>query len=308
MNIIFMGSGEFAVPTLRALAKVAVVCAVYTQPDRPAGRHLQVTAPPVKEEALSLGLPLEQPGKLNEPGEIKKVEALQPDAIIVAAYGQLIPQAILDIPRLGPINLHASLLPKYRGAAPIHWAIMRGERQTGITTFSMDAGLDTGPLLLQRAIRIEADDTVLTVESKLAQVGSLLVLETLDLLAEERLRSIPQDELLTSKAPKLSKEDGQIQWSKSAQELHNFVRGTFPYPGAFTLFEGLRLKLHRSHVADDSTTGRAGEVVGITQNQLFIQTGKGVLELSEVQPASKPRMNAGDFARGYHLSRGSRLG
>ena len=305
MNIVFMGSGEFAVPTLRALAKVAQVRAVYTQPDRPAGRHLQLRPPPVKVEALELGLPVHQPERCRDPEVAAQIQALQPDALVVAAYGQIVPQAILDLPRLGPINLHASLLPKYRGAAPIHWALIRGEKQTGVTTFFMTAGLDAGPLLLQRALRIEPDDNVLTLEGKLSQVGAFLMLETLDLLAEERLRAVPQDELLVTLAPKLSKRDGQIDWSAPACALDCFVRGTYPFPGAHTFFRGGRVKVHKAKLADRQANDAApGEVVGLTPDGVFVQAGRGVLELVELQPASKPRMSAADFANGHRLAKG----
>lgn len=307
MKIVFFGTGEFAVPTLRALAKVADVKAVYTQPDRPAGRHLKLTSPPVKLEANALDLPLFQPERCTDQEVVSHIQRLKPDAITVAAYGQIIPQSILDIPRLGPINLHASLLPKYRGAAPIHWAIINGEKQTGVSTFFMDAGMDSGPLLLQHAIRIEKDDSVLTVEGKLAQVGSFLMLETLDLLAQERLRAVKQDELLVSKAPKLRKSDGLIDWRKSAEALDCFVRGTYPFPGAFTHNNGHRLKILHATVADKESEGPSGQIVGITKDSILVQTGKGVLTLHEVQPASKPKMNAADYARGYHLSKGDML-
>lgn len=305
MRIVFMGSGEFAVPTLRALAKVVQVQAVYTQPDRPAGRHLQLRPPPVKIEALELGLPIFQPERCRDPRVVAQIEGLHPDALVVAAYGQIVPQIILDLPRLGPINLHASLLPKYRGAAPIHWAIIMGEKQTGVTTFFMNSGLDTGPLLLQRAIRIEPDDHVLTLEGKLSQVGALLMLETLDLLAEERLRAVPQDELLVTHAPKLKKPDGEIDWNKAAADLSCFVRGTYPFPGAHTFCQGIRLKVHQVAVSDPTVRDAApGEIVGLTHDRVFVQSGQGVLELIEVQPDSKPRMPASDFANGHRLAKG----
>jgi len=308
MNIVLMGTGEFAVPALRALAKVAHIQAVYTQPDRPAGRGLHLGSSPVKQEAVGLNLDVWQPQSLSEPSVAEHIRQLKPDAIIVSDFGQLVPQAILDLSRLGAINLHSSLLPQYRGAAPIHWAIINGEKQTGVTTFFMDASMDTGPLLLQRAIRIEVEDNALTLESKLAQVGALLVLETLDLLAEERLRAVRQDDHLASVAPKLTKQDGQINWNKSAPELFNLVRGTNPYPGAFSFANKTRLKVHTARVADDKVRGNVGEIVGLTPDTLLVQTGQGVLELLEVQPASKPRMSAGDFARGYRLTRSMVLG
>lgn len=304
MKIVFMGSGIFAVPMLRALAKVVEVQGVFTQPDRPAGRHLKLTPPPVKEEAESLDLPIFQPEKLRTPVVVQQIQEFHPDAIVVGSYGQIIPQDILDVPRLGPINLHASLLPKYRGAAPIHWAIMNGERQTGVSTFFMDAGVDTGSILLQRAIRIEPDDNVVTVESKLAKVGSFLMLETLDLLSEERLRAVRQDDLIATKAPKLKKEDGQVDWSKNAWMLDCFVRGTYPFPGAYTFINDHRLKIHKAEMVDQEATGNPGEIVGLAADRVLVQTGQGVIELQEVQPASKARMSAGDFAHGYHIEKG----
>lgn len=304
MKIVFMGSGIFAVPMLRALAKVVEIQGVFTQPDRPAGRHLKLTPPPVKEEAESLDLPIFQPETLKTPEITDQIKEFHPDAIVVGAYGQIIPQDILDVPRLGPINLHASLLPKYRGAAPIHWAIINGERQTGVSTFFMDAGVDTGPILLRRAIRIDPDDNVITVESKLAKVGSFLMLETLDLLSQERLRAVRQDDSIATKAPKLKKEDGQVDWSKSAWMLDCFVRGTYPFPGAYTFINDHRLKIHKAEMVDKEATGNPGEIVGIAADRILVQAGQGVIELKEVQPASKARMSAGDFAHGYHIEKG----
>lgn len=308
MNILFMGSGEFAVPTLRALAKVAKVQAVFTQPDRPAGRHLRLKASAVKQEALHLALPVCQPDRLKDPDVVKQIEGFHPDALVVASYGQIVPKAVLDIPRLGPINLHGSLLPRLRGAAPVQWAILNGERQTGVTTFFMDPGLDSGPLLLQRAIRIEPEDNALTLESKLAQVGSLLMLETLDLLSEERLRAVPQDPELVTTAPKLKRDDGFIPWERTARSLDSFVRGMYPDPGAFTFFGGNRLKVHRARVVDEQRVGPPGQIVGLTADAMWVQTGAGVLELLAVQPASRSMMSAGDFARGYRLDKGALLG
>ncbi len=308
MKLVFIGSGEFAVPTLRALAKVTQVRAVVTQPDRPAGRGLQLKPTPAKEEAQRFDLPIHQFERLKEPSTCAQLEAYEPDVLVVASYGKIVPQSILDVPRIGAINLHASLLPKYRGAAPIHWAIIEGEWQTGVTTFFMDTGMDTGPLLMHHAVRIDEDDNVLTLESKLAQVGALLMLETLERLSKDALRPVPQDEALATKAPKLKKQDGQINWHKSAHELYNFVRGTYPYPGAYTFLQAQRLKVHSAAIADEAAQGTPGEITGVMQNTLLVQTGRGVLELVEVQPASRPRMSAGDFARGQRLGKNQRLG
>lgn len=308
MKIVFLGSGEFAVPTLRALARVTELQAVVTQPDRPAGRGLSLRPTPVKEEALRLELTLRQYPSLRDAAVAEELRAWTPDALVVAAYGKILPPQLLEIPKLGAINLHASLLPKYRGAAPIHWALIRGERQSGVTTFFMDAGMDSGPLLLQHAVRIEEEDNVLTLESKLAQVGALLVLETLERLTKGDLRPVPQDEALVTFAPKLKKQDGQLFWNEPARALFNRVRGTTPYPGAYTFFEKLRLKVHRARVADEETTGTAGQVVSVQDESLLVQTGRGVLELLEVQPASRSSMSAGAFARGYRLQPGCRLG
>jgi len=305
MKIVFMGSGIFAVPMLRALAKVVEIQGVFSQPDRPSGRHLKLTPPPVKEEAEELNLPIFQPETLKTPEIVEQLQRFKPDAIVVGAYGQIIPQNILDIPRLGPINLHASLLPKYRGAAPIHWAIMNGEKQTGVTTFFMEADVDTGAILLQKATRIESDDNVITVESKLAHIGSFLMLETLDLLSEERLRAVKQDDSIATNAPKLHKELGQVDWSRNARQLDCFVRGTHPFPSAYTFINEHRLKIHKAIMVDDaSTDAKPGEIVGLTTDVILVQTGRGVIELKEVQPASKARMGAGDFANGYHLEKG----
>lgn len=307
MRLIFIGSGAFGLPTLRALTQRHEVLAVYTKPDHPAGRGYQLTASPVKEEALRLRLTVRQPQKINEAAD--QMAALQPEATIVVAFGQILRKALLEIPKHGAINLHASLLPAYRGAAPIQWAIMRGKPQTGVATFLIDEGLDTGPILLQRAFPISLEETTATLEPKLADLGAELMLETLEGLAKGSLRPEPQDDARASYAPKITKSMGQIDWAKPTREVFNLIRALNPAPGAYTFYGGKRLKIYASRVVE-SPMGEAspGQVIGLTSDGFLIMTREGALELLEVQPESKPRMKAIDFAHGYRVSLGGRLG
>jgi len=299
-------------PTLRALAAHPDfdVALVVTRPDKPAGRGLKLHPTPIKELAQELDLPLFQPEKVNR--EVERLKELKPDVTVVVAYGQILSRDVIAVPRLGTVNLHASLLPKYRGAAPVQWALMRGETVTGVTTFLIDEGLDTGPILLQREVPIAPEDTAGTLEKKLAEVGADLMVETLVGLRDGTVRPRPQDDAQATYAPKITKEMARIDWTKSAQELHNLVRAMEPTPGAFTFYKGRRLKVHRTRVVPEppssGSKGEPGTVVGVGDEGLRVATGGGVLELLEVHPEGKRRMSGRDFANGYRVREGERLG
>ena len=295
-------------PTLRALAAHPDfdVALVVTRPDRPAGRGLKLHPTPIKELAQELGLPLLQPEKINR--EVEYLKELQPDVAVVVAYGQILSKDVIEVPRLGTVNLHASLLPKYRGAAPVQWALMRGETVTGVTTFLIDEGLDTGPILLQREVPISPEDTAGTLEKKLAEVGAELMIETLKGLRDGTIRPKPQDDSQATYAPKITKELARIDWAKSAPEIHNLVRAMEPVPGAFTFYKSRRLKVHRTRVVPEPPSGgEPGEVLGVGDEGLWVATGDGILELLEVQPEGKRRMSGRDFANGYRVQEGEVL-
>lgn len=295
-------------PTLRALAARPdfEVVLVLTRPDRPAGRGLKLRPTPVKELAQELGLPLFQPEKVNR--EVERLRELRPDVTVVVAYGQILSKDVIEVPRLGTVNLHASLLPKYRGAAPVQWALIKGETVTGVTTFLIDEGLDTGPILLQREVPIAPEDTAGSLERKLAEVGAELMVETLEGLREGTLDPQPQDDAQATYAPKITQEMARLDWTKSAQELHHWVRALEPVPGAFTLFRGRRLKVHRTRVLPEAPAkGEPGAIVGVGEEGLRVAASDGVLELVEVHPEGKRRMSGRDFANGYRVRVGERL-
>ncbi len=306
MKLIFVGTAPLGVPTLRAIAHEHEVLAVFTQPDRPAGRHLQLKPSPIKEAALELKLPIYQPEKINR--EVEFIKQLQPELIFTCAYGQILSKKLLSVPPKGCVNLHASLLPKYRGAAPIQWAIVNGEQFTGLTTFIMDAGVDDGPLLLKESIVIIDDDTTATLHERMASIAPDLSLETLDGLDKGTLQPQPQDHAQATYASKITDEMARIDWSKSAWQIHNLIRGFNPVPGAFTFLNGARLKVHQSRVLESTNEGKPGEILGAGQIGMPVQTGQGALELLEVQPESRRRMSALDFVRGHKEAVGVRLG
>jgi len=307
-NLVFCGTPRFAVPTLeKLLASGFSVPLVVTQPDRPRGRGLELAPSPVKARALELGLPITQPDKIkNNPEFQGQISSLNPDAIIVVGYGRMIPQWMLDLPRHGNINLHASLLPKYRGAAPIQWAIARGESVTGVTTMCIDAGLDTGDVLLQKEIPITPEDTAETLGPHLAVIGAGLMVETLRGLETGEVKPHPQDNAKATLAPILKKEDGRIDFHRMAQETCNRLRGFQPWPGAFTTFRGKALQVWAAKPSTSETTPGEFAVQG---DRLFVGSGKSTaLELLELQPEGKKRMPARDFVHGYRPTTGEKLG
>lgn len=310
MNVVFCGTPQSAVPALEKLAQAGFsVRLVVTQPDRPAGRGMEVSASPVKQVAQKLGLAVAQPEKIKNNEELRtRMEQISPAAIVVVGYGRIIPKWMIDLPPLGNINLHFSLLPKYRGAAPVQWAIARGETVTGVTTMRIDEGLDTGDILLQCEEAIADDDTALTLAPRLATVGAELMVETLCGLEAGTVTPRPQDDSQATLAPILKKEDGWMDFSLSARELSNRLRGFQPWPGAYTRFRGRNLHVWAARVSGLPLSAAPGEVV-ITDGRLMVACGSdSLLELLEVQPEGKKRMPARDFLHGYRPQSGARLG
>ena len=307
-NLVFCGTPQFAVPALEKLVESAFkVCLVLTQPDRPKGRGLGLVASPVKQTALRLGLELYQPEKIKHNEELRsKLNEIAPAAIIVVGYGRIIPGWMLQLPKYGNINLHASLLPKYRGAAPIQWAIANGEQVTGVTTMRIDEGLDTGDILLQKELAVLDEDTAETVSPRLAAIGAELMVETLRGLAEGTLTPSPQKDDGATLAPILKKEDGRIDFNRHAQEIYNRLRGFQPWPGAFTTF---RRKTLNITAAKPSGEGVPESQLLVKDDRLFVGCGNAtVLELLEVQPEGKKRISARDFVHGYRPEVGEKAG
>jgi methionyl-tRNA formyltransferase len=290
-----MGSPDFAVPSLRALAVDYPIVGVVTQPDREAGRGRRLVAPPVKLAALELGLPVIQPEKLRAPETMAQLEAWHPDLIVVAAFGQILRLAILDLPRYGCVNVHGSLLPRWRGAAPIQAAILAGDEQTGVTIMKMDSGVDTGPMLSQRALPIEADDTAGSLFEILSTLGADLLMETLPGYLDGKIALHPQPEEGVTHAPMLKKDDGQLDFALSAEELTRRVRAFNPWPGAFFEWQGGLMKVHQAHAVE----GRAEPGAHLVfQKSPAIGTGDGILVLDIVQPAGKKAMEGKSFLAG----------
>jgi methionyl-tRNA formyltransferase len=311
MDLVFCGTPEFAVPTLKELVEAGyTVRLVVTQPDRPSGRGQELAAPPVKHLAQSLGLPIVQPDKIKNNVEFRaQLEGMKPEAIIVVGYGRIIPKWMIDIPPHGNINLHASLLPKYRGAAPIQWAIAQGETVTGVTTMRIDEGLDTGDILLQGAMEIDAEDTAVTLAPRLAAMGAELMIETLPGLEAGTIQPRRQDHTQATLAPVLKKEDGQIDFNGGAPEILNRLRGFQPWPGAFTSSRGKNLALHRVRLAAYGLGPLLPGEMKVAGEDLFVGCGGGtVLQILELQPEGKRRMSAKDFIHGYRPKAGERLG
>ena len=307
MRVVFLGTGEFARPALSRLADRHRVDLVVTQPDRPAGRHAEPCPPPVKELAWSLGLSLLQPERANAPDAVDRIRSVDPDILVVAAYGQLLKPEVLGSARRGAVNIHASLLPAYRGAAPIQWAILRGERITGVTTFQLDRGMDTGPLLLQRSLEIDPNETAGDLERRIATLGADLILETLDGLERGTIVPRPQPESGASLAPRLSRDDGRVDWTKTAAEIHNLVRGTSPWPGAWTLLRGERIKLLRTARTEVGVGSVETGAVGPRESrQLLVGCADELLEVLEIQREGRPPTSGREFLNGLRV--GARLG
>jgi methionyl-tRNA formyltransferase len=310
MKLVFCGTPMFAVASLERLHAAGFeIQLVVTQPNRPQGRGMALTAPPVKQSALKLGLPIIQPEKIKKNEEFREqLEALHPDAIIVVGYGRIIPPWMLQLPRYGNINVHASLLPKYRGAAPVQWAIAQGETVSGVTTMLLNEGLDTGDILLQKEMPIRTEDTAVNYAPRLAELGADLIVETLRGLEDKTITPVPQDNAQATLAPILKKEDGLVDFSRTAVEVHNRLRGFQPWPGSYTQFRGKSLKLIAA-TPEDALSNLAPGELRIGDEKLFVGCGtRTVLELLQLQPEGKKIMAAREFINGYHPAAGERLG
>lgn len=303
-----MGTPGFAVPTLQALVQSGHdVALVVTQPDRPKGRGRRLAAPPVKLKALELNLDILQPATLKDEKFIDRIRRIRPDFLVVIAFGHILSEKILQVPKFGAINIHASLLPKYRGPAPIQWAIINGERQTGVTAMLMDTGLDTGNILLAKEEPIFAEDTSAALQERLALSAADLLIQTLEGCASKKIKPIAQDHSLATYAPLLKKQDGRIDWQKPAEELHAFIRGMTPWPGAFTHHNQSRLKVHRAARVPQDASEPPGTILPGFPDELLVAAGKDALSILEIQGPSGKRLAIADFLRGYPLPPGSVL-
>ena len=311
MKIIFFGSAHFAVPALEALIKSTheVVCVV-TQPDKKKGRHLQVSGTDVKSTAVLAKLKIFQPENIKSKESVNFLKSLAADLFVIVAYGQMFSQEVLDIPKIMPINIHASLLPRYRGAAPINWAIINGDKSSGVTIMYVALKMDSGPLIMKKEIKIEGIDTSVTLEEKLRQLGAKLLMDTLEIIDRRSYCLVDQIEDQVIEAPKLKKEDGLIDWGSAAVDIHNQIRGLLPWPAAFTRYRGKRLKIFQAEVLPLFTNHKPelGEVVRANKDVIVVSCAKGFLAIKELQLEAGKRMSAGNFIIGHKLSVGEILG
>jgi len=308
-KIIFMGTPQFSVPGLKALHENGHdVVLVVTQPDRPQGRGRKVTPSPVKAAATELGIPVIQPSAVKTAEFADQLKTYQPDFQIVIAYGRILPESVLAIPQFGTINVHASLLPKLRGAAPIHWAVINGEQESGVCSMLMDKGMDTGDVLLSAQEPIKPDDTAGSLHDRLAVKGAKILIETLKKFAERTIQPIPQDSSLATYAPMLNKDDGLINWNQTAGSIERFIRGVTPWPGAYTFSGETRLKIFQSTPIEVEVSEAPGTVLRGFPDELRVATGDGALSILEIQGASGKRMAIGDFLKGHHIPPGTVLG
>ena len=308
MRIVFMGTPDFSVPALEALVEGGhEVVAAITQPDKPKGRGKAVLMTPVKEKAMELGIPVYQPVKVREPEFVEKLRQMEPDAIVVVAFGQILPKSILEIPRYGCVNIHASLLPKDRGAAPIQWAVIDGERESGVTTMFMNEGLDTGDMLEKEAVTLDPKETGGSLHDKLSAIGGRLILSTLKGLEDGTLKGTPQTDEGTCYAKMLKKSLGDIDWTMDAAAIERLIRGLNPWPSAYTCLHGKTLKIWDGDVLEREYGVEPGTVAEVAKDRLVVQTGQGSLAIRSLQLEGKKRMDAGDFLRGYAVEAGTRL-
>ena len=307
MRIVFMGTPEFAVPSLKALAEAGFgICGVFTQPDKPKNRGMKLQASPVKEYALSIGLPVFQPVKMRDGEALAILQELKPDLIAVAAYGKILPVDILELPPLGCVNVHSSLLPRYRGAAPINWAILNGEDETGVTIQRMAEGIDTGDILAQARTAIDINESAAQLLTRLAGLGAELLVETVRGLEAGAAVATPQDENQASHAPMLSKELSPMDWGKTARQLHDQVRGLYPWPSAVAVLDEIRCKMIRTSLLEEETDQRPGTVLQADKKGLRVACGDGkVLEILELQPDGKKAMAAAAFLMGHPIQTGT---
>ncbi|SCY85412.1 methionyl-tRNA formyltransferase [Alkaliphilus peptidifermentans] len=305
MRIIFMGTPEFAVPCLEALIEEKhEIIAVFTQPDKPKGRGNKITFPPIKEIALREEIPVFQPKTLKDTETLTAIKAMKPDIIVVVAYGQILTKEILEVPPFGCINVHSSLLPKYRGAAPINWVIINGEDRTGVTTMYMDIGLDTGDMILKEETPIGPEETAGELHNRLSGLGADILIKTIDLIEVGGVEREQQNEEEATYAPIMNKELGQINWSKTAIEIKNLIRGTIPWPGAFTSYNGRVMKIFSSRVEETGVRYRPGEIIEVTKDEIHIGTSKDLLIIKEIQFSGSKRMMVKDYLIGNEIIKG----
>ncbi|MEM1484961.1 methionyl-tRNA formyltransferase [Oscillospiraceae bacterium PP1C4] len=305
MRIVFMGTPDFAVPCLERLIEDGhELAGVFTQPDKPKGRGYKLAPPPVKELALRHDLPVYQPAKMRDGQALAVLQELAPELLVVVAYGKILPKEILDLPKLGCVNVHGSLLPKYRGAAPIQWSVLNGDELAGVTTMYMAEGLDTGDMILPRSTTIGKDETSGELYERLAVIGAQALSETVTLIAQGKAPRIPQDDALSCYAPMLDKALAKIDFTKPAQQVHNLIRGMSPWPVAHTVMDGKMLKIHKARLA--SGGGEAGVV--LDDEKWIVACGEGAIELLEIQTEGNRRMAAADYLRGHPVAKGTKLG
>ena len=309
MNIVFMGTPDFSVPVLDALVNNGHnVVAVVTQTDKPKGRGKEVKFTPVKEAALKYNIPVLQPVKVRTEEFLDELRGYEPELIVVVAYGQILPKALLDMPKYGCVNVHASLLPRLRGAAPIQWAIIEGDDKTGVTTMMMDVGLDTGDMLEKEEVIIEANETGGTLHDKLSQAGARLIITTIEKIENGTIVRTKQDDSLSTYAKMLDKKLGDIDFTMDAKRIERLIRGLNPWPSAYTTYNGKLLKIWEATPIDKECDGDCGEIVEINKDTFLVKTGKGLLEIKVLQPEGKGRMKTADFLRGNKINIGERLG
>jgi methionyl-tRNA formyltransferase len=308
-KILFMGTPDFALPSLEKLISNGYpIVAAVTQPDRPKGRGKQLVAPPVKIAATTHNIPVLQPGRVKDPSFLEILKEIAPDMIVVAAFGQILPKTLLDLPSLGCINVHPSLLPKYRGAAPINWTLIRGEIRTGVTIMYMDEGLDTGDILLQEETPVAPDETFGLLHDRLSIMGAEILLKAVQLLEANQAPRRPQGNSLSTYAPMLKKEDGLIHWDEGVTSIVNLIRGLSPSPGAYTFLDGKTLKIFAATATEQPVSGQPGQLEKLSDSGMQVTAGNGYVYLQDVQMENRKRMNIADFLRGYKISPGKILG
>ncbi len=305
MRIVFLGTPDFAVPSLNALnASKHNICAVFTRPDKPSGRNRRMAPQPVKTAALAIGLDVFQPPKVL----VEHIAPFSPDLVVVVAFHQILPKPFLDVPRNGCVNVHASLLPRYRGASPVNQAILNGDPFSGVTTMKLDEGMDTGDTYLQKKVEIREKETAASLHDRLAAEGAKLLVRTVDMIENGTAAPVPQDHSMASYAPKLAKEDGKIDWFRTAKEIDRQVRGLFPWPGAFTVMGGRTVKIISGYPSEDSYSGVAGEIIRLIGDSIGIACGeRSVYVIESIQPEGKKAMSGGDFMRGGYGNPGMRF-
>ncbi len=309
MKIVFMGTPDFAVPSLDILVKSGYeVAAVVTQPDKPKGRGNKLTPPPVKEYALNNNIPVLQPEKVKTGTFAQQLREIAPDLLVTVAYGRILPQEVLDIPPYGCVNVHGSLLPKYRGAAPIQWSVINGDSITGITTMYTDIGMDTGDMLLKREVEIGINETAGELHDKLSIIGAEVLLETLKELEKRTLVRIPQPADEATYVTMISKETGRIDWSKTMEQIHNLVRGTDPWPGAYTFYKGERMRVWKTEYSNIEKASKPGEIIEVKKEGILVGTGKGNIMLKEIQFDSGKRLKVEQYLAGHSIDKGELLG